>query len=199
MLIRSTFFQDERGWIDFFLSKTALILASVVVIAAIYHFALNMEEISYKKELDRLSAELLYYIDNVGSSSEETCVTYAIDFNHLPHFQYKTVEVLISCEYVIINANIDGKSIIAAKAPAFRVYPYSPSTLSNNLKSNYGSNGSINEPIRADYADIIKYLTSITKEVSFNTSNPIYIQKTFIYFTDDINVDKIGYVLVYQR
>jgi hypothetical protein len=194
----SSFFRDERAWVDFVLSKTALILASVVVIAAVYHFAVSMDEVNSQKELDMFSTELLSYIDKVGSSPDETNITYTFNGKHLSRFQGQPLEVLVSGEYVIINAKIDGRPIISAKTPAFRVYPYSPSILCNDLRSNYGSNGSITEPVRADHVDIIGYLTSRTREVSLNASKQVYIQKTFIYFTDNINVEKIGYVLVYQ-
>ncbi|WP_333786439.1 hypothetical protein [Methanomethylovorans sp.] len=194
----SGFLQDERAWVDFVLSKTALILASVVVIAAIYHFAVSMEEVNHQKELDVLSTELLSYIDKAGSSTDEVNITYTFNKEHLSHFQGQHLETLISGEYVVVYANIDGRSIISAKTPAFRVYPYPPSVLYDDLRSEYGSSGTITEPIRAEHADMIGYLTSRTDKVSFNASNQVYIQKTFIYFIGDVNVEKIGYVLVYQ-
>ena len=73
-----------------------------------------------------------------------------------------------------------------------------PSVLYDDLRSEYGSSGTITEPIRAEHADMIGYLTSRTDEVSFNASKQVHIQKTFIYFIGDVNVEKIGYVLVYQ-
>ncbi len=194
----SGFLQDERAWVDFVLSKTALILASVVVIAAIYHFAVSMDEVNHQKELDVLSTGLLSYIDKAGSSPDEVNITYTFNKEHLSHFQGQHLETLISGEYVVVYANIDGRSIISAKTPAFRVYPYPPSVLYDDLRSEYGSSGTITEPIRAEHADMIGYLTSRTDEVSFNASNQVYIQKTFIYFIGDVNVEKIGYVLVYQ-
>lgn len=198
MKVMSVFLQDERAWVDFVLSKTALILASVVVIAAVYHFAVSMEEVNRQKELDLLSTELLSYIDKAGSSPAEVNITYSFNKGHLSHFQEHQVDILISGEYVVMNADIDGRSIISAKTPAFRVYPYSPSILRNDLRSEYGLNGNITEPVRAEHTDIIGYLTSRTAEVSFDAGKQVHIQKTFIYFTDDINVEKIGYVLVYQ-
>ncbi|MGD9778220.1 hypothetical protein [Methanomethylovorans sp.] len=194
----SGFLQDERAWVDFVLSKTALILASVVVIAAIYHFAVSMDEVNHQKELDVLSTELLSYIDKAGSSPDEVNITYTFNKEHLSHFQGQHLETLISGEYVVVYANIDGRSIISAKTPAFRVYPYPPSVLYDDLRSEYGSSGTIIEPIRAEHADMIGYLTSRTDEISFNASKQVYIQKTFIYFIGDVNVEKIGYVLVYQ-
>ena len=194
----SGFLQDERAWVDFVLSKTALILASVVVITAIYHFAVSMEEVSHQRELDVLSTELLSYIDKAGSSPDEVNITYTFNEEHLSHFQEHSTDILISGEYVVINADVDGRSLISAQTPAFRVYPYPPSVLYDDLRSEYGSSGTITEPIRAEHADMIGYLTSRTDEVSFNASERVYIRKTFIYFTDDINVEKIGYVLVYQ-
>lgn len=194
----SGFLQDERAWVDFVLSKTALILASVVVIAAIYHFAVSMDEVNHQKELDVLSTELLSYIDKAGSSTDEVNITYTFNKEHLSHFQGQHLETLISGEYVVVYANIDGRSIISAKTPAFRVYPYPPSVLYDDLRSEYGSSGTITEPIRAEHADMIGYLISRTDEVSFNASKQVYIQKTFIYFIGDVNVEKIGYVLVYQ-
>jgi hypothetical protein len=198
MKAMSDFFHDERAWMDFVLSKTALILASVVVIAAVYHFAVSMEEVNRQKELDLLSTELLSYIDTVGSSADEMNITYTFNKEHFSHFQEQQADIIISAEYIFINANTDGRSIISAKTPAFRVYPYSPSILYNDLRSEYGSNGSITGPIRAEHTDIIGYLTSRTDEVSFDADKQVHIQKTFIYFTDDINVERIGYVLVYQ-
>ncbi len=194
----SKFLRDERAWVDFILSRTALILASVVVIAAVYHFAVSIQEVNSQKELDLLSTELVSYIDKAGSSPDELNITYDFNKEYLPYFQGQQLEAMISSEYVVVNANINGRPIISAKTPAFRVYPYSYMALCNDLRSEYGSNGSMVEPISANHTDIIGYLTSRTREVNFNTSNPVYIQKTFIYFTDNINVEKIGYVLVYQ-
>lgn len=194
----SGFFHDESAWVDFVLSRTALILASVVVIAAVYHFAVSMEELNRQKELDLLSTELLSYIDKAGSSPDLMNMTYSFNKDHLSHFEGQQVHILISGEYIVINANIDGRSMISAKTPAFRVCPCPPSILHSDLRQKYGSNGSITEPLRANHTDIIRHLTSRTDEVSFDADKQIYIQKTFIYFADDINVERIGYVLVYQ-
>ncbi|WP_214044858.1 hypothetical protein [Methanomethylovorans sp.] len=194
----SDLLQNERAWVDFVLSKTALILASVVVIAAIYHFAVTMNEVSQQRELDMLSTELLTYIDKVGSSPDEVNVTYTFNKERFSNYQKQRTTIFISGEYIVINADIDGRCIISAKAPAFRVYPYSPSVLCDDLRSEYGSSGNITEPIRAEHADVIGYLTARTGEVSIDTSDQVHIQKIFIYFVDDLNVEKIGYVLVYQ-
>jgi hypothetical protein len=194
----SVFIHDNRAWMDFVLSKTALILASVVVIAAVYHFAVSMEQMDRQKELDMLSSELLSYIDKVGSSPYETNITYTFNAGHLSYLQGQQFEISISGEYVVIDTIIDGRSMISARTPAFRVYPYSPSILYNDLRSEYGANGSIMEPISSEHTDIVRYLTSRADEVTFNASEQFYIQKTFIYFNNNINVEKIGYVLVYQ-
>ncbi|MCC7576196.1 MAG: hypothetical protein KK926_05100 [Methanomethylovorans sp.] len=194
----SVFLHDERAWVDFVLSKTALILASVVVIAAVYHFAVSMEHMDRQKELDMLSTELLSNIDKVGSSPYESNITYKFNAEHLSYLQGQQFEISISSEYVAIDTNIDGRSMISARTPAFRVYPYPPSILYNDLRSEYGTNGTIMEPISAEHKDIIGFLASRANEVSFDASEQFYIHKTFIYFADDINVEKIGYVLVYQ-
>lgn len=194
----SRFVHDERAWMDFVLSKTALILASVVVIAALYHFAVSMAELNSQKELDLLSTELVSYIDKVGSSPSEKSLVYSFNGEKLPFFRGQQVQALISGEYLIINAKVDGKQIISAKTPAFRIFPYPPSTLHNELESRYGSNGTIAEPVMTGHSDIIDYLTLRTKEVSLNTSKQVNIQKTFVYTTDGTKVEKVGYVLVYQ-
>ena len=194
----SKFLRDERAWVDFVLSRTALILASVVVIAAVYHFAVSIQEVNRQKELDLLSTELVSYIDKAGSSPYEVNFTYNFNKEQLSHFQGQPLEAMISGEYVVISTNVDGRPIISAKTPAFRVYPYSHTTLYNDLRSEYGSSGTMSEPVRANHTDIIEYLTSTTTDVSFNASNPINIHKTFIYFASNTNVEKIGYVLFYQ-
>ena len=198
MKARSKFLRDERAWVDFVLSRTALILASVVVIAAVYHFAVSIQEVNRQKELDLLSTELVSYIDKAGSSPYEVNFTYNFNKEQLSHFQGQPLEAMISGEYVVISTNVDGRPIISAKTPAFRVYPYSHTTLYNDLRSEYGSSGTMSEPVRANHTDIIEYLNSRTTDVSFNASNPTNIHKTFIYFVSNTNVEKIGYVLFYQ-
>ena len=60
---------DDSAWADFLISKAALILASVILFAAIFHLAASFKELEIQEQLDILARDFKTAVDMVGSSN----------------------------------------------------------------------------------------------------------------------------------
>ena len=195
---------DQSGWIDFTLSKIALIIASVIIISAAFQLASDFKDVGRENELGVIALDLKSAVDNAGSDTFDAGVvrTYSFDmerFNFDNHFY--EINAYISGEYVRMTATDDGKTIHAVKPLTFRVLPFNDSTLRNELVDRFGHDGTMNDPIASDYTMIVDFLSQKSaNELMLNTSMPVYIQKTFTYAIPitDSGVNKIDYVLVHQ-
>ena len=196
---------DKSGWIDFTLSKIAMIIASVIIISAAFQLAADFKDMGREKELGVIAFDIKSAVDNVGSDTFEAGVmrTYSFDMESLSFKNgFYNVDAFISGEYVRITATTgDGKIIHAVKPLTFRVLPFNESTLQSELADRFGHAGTMDDPIASDYTMVVEFLSQMsTNEVILNTSIDVYIQKTFTYVIPitDSGVNKLDYVLVHQ-
>lgn len=63
------FAHDDSAWADFLISKAALILASVILFAGIFHLAASFKELEIQEQLDFLARDFKTAVDMVGSSN----------------------------------------------------------------------------------------------------------------------------------
>lgn len=66
------FVRDNSAWADFLISKAALILASVVLFAALFHLAAGFKELEAQEQLDFLALDFKTAVDKVGSGNSES-------------------------------------------------------------------------------------------------------------------------------
>ncbi|MDO9517155.1 MAG: hypothetical protein Q7J10_03795 [Methanosarcinaceae archaeon] len=201
---QKSIFYDQSGWIDFTLSKIAMIIASVIIIAAVFQLAADFKDMGRENELGVIALDLKSAVDNVGSDTFDAGVmrTYSFDMERFSFDNRFEINAYISGEYVRMTATTnDGRIIHAVKPLTFRVLPFNESTLRSELAGRFGHDGTMDDPIASDYTMIVDFLSQTsTNEVMLNTSMPVYIQKTFTYVIPITypGVNKIDYVLVHQ-
>lgn len=200
---RRSIIDDQSGWIDFTLSKIAMIIASVIIIAAAFQLAADFKDMGRENELGVIALDLKSALDNVGSDTFDAGVmrTYSFDMERFSFDNdFYDVNASISGEYVRMTATIsDGRSIHAVKPLTFRVLPFNESTLRSELSDSFGQDGTVDDPIVSDYITVVDVLAQTSaNEVMLNTSMDIYIQKTFICINTGNGVNKLDYVLVHQ-
>jgi hypothetical protein len=61
--------RDNSAWADFLISKAALILASVILFAALFHLAASFKELEAQEQLDFLARDFKTAVDTVGSGN----------------------------------------------------------------------------------------------------------------------------------
>lgn len=200
---RRSIIDDQSGWIDFTLSKIAMIIASVIIIAAAFQLAADFKDMGRENELGVIALDLKSAVDNVGSDTFDAGVvrTYSFDMERFSFDNdFYDVNASISGEYVRMTATTsDGRSIHAVKPLTFRVLPFNESTLQSELAGRFGHDGTVDDPIVSDYTTVVDVLAQTSaNEVMLNTSMSVYIQKTFICINTGNGVNKLDYVLVHQ-
>ena len=200
---RRSIIDDQSGWIDFTLSKIAMIIASVIIIAAAFQLAADFKDMGRENELGVIALDLKSAVDNVGGDTFDAGVmrTYSFDMERFSFDNdFYDVNASISGEYVRMTATTsDGRSIHAVKPLTFRVLPFNESTLQSELAGRFGHDGTVDDPIVSDYTTVVDVLAQTSaNEVMLNTSMDVYIQKTFICINTGNGVNKLDYVLVHQ-
>ena len=200
---RRSIIDDQSGWIDFTLSKIAMIIASVIIIAAAFQLAADFKDMGRENELGVIALDLKSAVDNVGGDTFDAGVmrTYSFDMERFSFDNdFYDVNASISGEYVRMTATIsDGRSIHAVKPLTFRVLPFNESTLQSELAGRFGHDGTVDDPIVSDYTTVVDVLAQTSaNEIMLNTSMSVYIQKTFICINTGNGVNKLDYVLVHQ-
>jgi len=199
---RKCIIDNQSGWIDFTLSKIAMIIASVIIIAAAFQLAADFKDMGRENELGIIALEFKCAVGNVGSDTFEAGVvrTYSFDMEKFSFDNnFYDVNASISGEYVKMTGTTNGgRSIHAVKPLTFTVLPFNESTLRSELTDKFSQNGSIDEPIDSDYTTVVEFLSQTnTNEVTLNTSMDVYIQKTYTYI-NGTGVNKLDYILVHQ-
>ncbi|HJH29542.1 MAG TPA: hypothetical protein C5S51_07610 [Methanosarcinaceae archaeon] len=200
---RINIIDDQSGWIDFTLSKIAMIIASVIIIAAAFQLAADFKDMGRENELGVIALDFKSAVDNVGSDTFDAGVvrTYSFDTERFSFDNdFYDVNASISGEYVRMTATASGgRSIHAVKPLTFRVLPFNESTLQSELAGSFGHDGTVDDPIVSDYTTVVDVLSQTSaNEVMLNTSMDVYIQKTFICINTGNGVNKLDYVLVHQ-
>ena len=194
---------DQSGWIDFILSKIALIIASVIIISATFQLAADFKDVGLEHELGILALDFKSNVDNPGSDTFDSGIrrTYSFDMEKFgSETGFYNVNAAISGEYVEITATAHGgRQIHAVKPLMLKVLPFNESTLRYELKDEYGHNGTIEDLITSDYLTVAGFLSQKSADkVMLNTSTGVFIQKTIIYVETDNGVYDLEYTLVYQ-
>ncbi|MCQ1535447.1 hypothetical protein FTO70_07050 [Methanosarcina sp. KYL-1] len=195
---------DESAWADFLLSKAALIVASIVLFAALFHLAAGFGALEARDRLDFLARDFKAAVDGVGTMNfpaEPSEAAYSFEENEVflaSPFE-KGIEVYVSGEYVRLDGEFDGKDLRAVKPFAFRVLPFNETLLLEKLLSRFGVEGREESPLPANYSEIEAYLSALgMEETVLDTDKTIFIKKEFIYVQEGGKVSAFGCVLVYQ-
>ena len=206
------FVRDNSAWADFLISKAALILASVILFAALFHLVAGFEGLEAQEQLDSLARDFKTAVDETGSKNfqREFQQEFQGEFQESSYcFEEKEifrdspfggdVKIRVSGEYVYLEAEADGKSFRAVRPFAFRVLPFNESVLQENLRIRFGAEGSRAAPLIADYPEVEAFLQVLgTKEAVLDPGKNISLKKELIYVKDREGVSAFGYILIYQ-
>ncbi|MCD4703462.1 MAG: hypothetical protein K8R64_04090 [Methanosarcinaceae archaeon] len=191
---------DRSAWIDFVLSKTALIIASVILISASYQLAQDLGGQHMEQELDVIALGLKYAIDDVGSLSYTGNEGHTYTFDRVDLGWEQPIKAYVSSEYVRIEALHQERPIHSVVPMTFRMLPFNESTLRNLLSINFaGQNGSMQEPLNSDCDQVMGTLAQTGSwEILLNTSKTVCMKKTPIYIQNNSEVSSLDLILVYQ-
>lgn len=197
---REGIWKERCGWVDFTLSKTALILASVIIISAMYHLEADLGNLNTEIELNAIALDFKSAINDVGNEGFEIAPirTYSFDLTR-KNIDKTDLDVYISGEYVRIETETDERTFYAVKPLTFRTLTFDEKTLRNELANRFEHNGSKKNPIISNPTEVIDFLSSKgTQEVLLDKEKEIHIQKTSVYVNTNDGVNKLDCVLVYQ-
>lgn len=198
------FSNDTNAWIDLILSKTALIFASIIILAALYHLTAELQQVDKQRQLDAIAQDFRSAIDSTGKSPYGTSpanTSYFFDPYRRDGQFNSQLKASVSGEYVSVLHEEDDKSIYAVKPLSYRTLPYNDSEIRDKLLDHFSASGDLNDPIMPPftYPNVTDFLTSLgTKEENLNTSTKVHIVKTLIHINNGTEVKKLDYVLVYQ-
>jgi len=220
------FAQDDSAWADFLISKAALILASVILFAGIFHLAASFKELEIQEQLDFLSRDFKTAVDMIGSSNSGSdnlrpdnsgsdnsdpgnpgsnnlqadgyyCFEDEEIFRNSPFME--DLKIKVSGEYICLETKYRERSFRAVKPFTFRVLPFNESVLHEKLSTKFGAQGGEETPLTADYAEIEAFLQAVgTDEAVLDPNEKISLKKELIYVKDEQGISAFGCVLVYQ-
>lgn len=218
------FTADNSAWADFLISKAALILASIILFAGLFHLVADFKDFETQKQLDSLAWDFQNAVDKVGAknfqekvskwspqdsfdeSSDESsdqfkkisyCFNEKAGFRNLP-FE-KDLKIRVSGEYVSLEAESDGRSFSAVRPFAFRVLPFNESVLQEKLHTGFGADGNPASPLTDDYEEIEAFIRMLgTEEAVLDPEVNISLRKKLIYVKEDEGVSAFACILIYQ-
>ncbi len=196
--------EDESAWADFLISKAALIIASAVLFAALFHLGAGFRGLEAGEELDAVARDFKAAVDEVGAESfrgESSDALYHFEeFGRLQASPFeREVEAYVSGEYFRLEIDIDGKTVMEVKPFTFRVLPFNETALREKLLDRFGAEGSREDPLPADYPEIKEYLSAIgTTEKELDIAKDVSIRKEFIYVKEGEEVSGFACILIYQ-
>lgn len=216
---------DNSAWADFLISKAALILVSIVLFVALFHLIAEFKDLEAQQQLESLAQDFKTRVDETGTkslqeefpnkfsgSSQETFDSHeAPDSQGVYNYRFsdkdvfralpfrEDVKVLVSGEYVCLEAKSDERIYRAVKPFAFRVLPCSEPMIQDKLRMRFGAEGSEKSPLKADYKEVLTYLQDMgTQETILDPEEYISIKKENLYISDREGVFTFGCILVYQ-
>ncbi|MDY0386684.1 MAG: hypothetical protein RBT65_06035 [Methanolobus sp.] len=195
---------DDTAWVDLLLSKTALIIATVVIIAAVYHLGSISSDMVKKNELEVIAIDLASNIDSVGtvhSGTDNAVKIYNFDSSAVQEIDSNRLNISVSGEYVSCTFSDDGNKLSAVRPLNYRTLPFSPKNLRNILTREFSADGNSSQPVNSifPYTDLTEFLSiAAAEELSLNISKEVNIEKTQVFVTDGNEVNELEYVLVYQ-
>jgi hypothetical protein len=205
------FARDDSAWADFLISKAALILASIILFATLFHLVAGFEDLEAQEQLDSLARDFKNAVDETGARNfqEESQQEFQGDQESSYCFEENELfrdspfggdlKIRVSGEYVYLEAEADGKRFSAIRPFAFRVLPFNESVLQENLRIRFRAEGSRRVPIIADYREVEAFLQVLgTKEAVLDPGKNISLNKELIYVKDQEGASAFGYILIYQ-
>ena len=198
------FIADDRAWIDLLLSKVALIFASIIILAALYHLAADAGRMNHDRQLDAIAQDFRSAIDSAGKSSYEAGGKIYIFDAYKKHGSFGSgLNASVSGEYVSVSFEEKGRRYGSVKPLMYKTLPLSEDEVRGELMGAFSANGNISQPIPASYGYIAvaEFLAALgTKEENLNTSIEVHIEKTLVYIQNlnGTEVKELEYILVYQ-
>lgn len=195
---------DERAWVDLLLSKVALILAGVIILAALYHLAVDAGRMNQDRQLEVIAQDFRSAIDSAGRDSYGAGgKNYSFD-PYEYHGRFGSgLNVSVSGEYVTASFDEKGRRYTSVKPLTYKTLPFSETEVRKELMDAFSAAGTLGQPIPAPIGpeNLMEFLATLgTKEKNLNISIPVHIEKTLIY-TYNLNgtgVKELEYILVYQ-
>ncbi|KGK99408.1 hypothetical protein LI82_05280 [Methanococcoides methylutens] len=189
-------FKDRNGWIEFTLSKAALMITSIILLAAFYQIGADFSDIQMQRQLDSEAIALKASIDNVGSISPDSIrqnSTYSFSSGY-------PINAFISSEYIRFEMTHREDIIHSVKPLTFRTIPLNETEMRTFLSNNFnGQPGTFEHPLITNTNTIIEVISTVgTQEVILNTGKIVNIEKTSIYLKNDSEVNRLEVILVHQ-
>jgi len=195
---------DERAWIDLLLSKVALILASVIILAALYHLAADAGRMNHDRQLEVIAQDFRSAIDSAGRDSDGAGgKNYSFD-PYEYHGRFGSgLNASVSGEYVTASFDEKGRKYTSVKPLTYKTLPFSEAEVRKELTDAFSAAGTQGQPIPASIGPerLTGFLATLgTKEKNLNISTPVHIEKTLIYAynLNGTGVKELEYILVYQ-
>jgi hypothetical protein len=210
------FTADNSAWADFLISKAALILASIILFAALFHLVAGFEDFETQKQLDYLARDFKTAVDQAGArnfqekSSAGSLEESPGEFKEISYcfsekevfraFPFRDdVKINVSGEYITLEVESSERTFRAVRPFAFRILPFNESVLQERLSTRFGAKGSNDSPLTANYAEVKAFIQLLgTKEASINPEENVSLKKELIYIRDEEEVSTFACILIYQ-
>ncbi|WP_135611187.1 hypothetical protein [Methanococcoides sp. AM1] len=189
-------FRNRSGWIEFTLSKAALMITSIILLAAFYQIGADFSDIQMQRQLDSEVLDLKMSIDDIGSISPDSIRQYST----YPFNSEYPINAFISGEYIRFETTYHEQNIHSVKPLAFRTIPLNETEMRTILSNNFnGQHGTLELPLITDTPTILEVISTVgSQEVMLNTGKIVHIEKTSIYLKNDSEVNRLEVVLVHQ-
>jgi hypothetical protein len=203
---------NSSAWADFLISKAALILASVIIFAALFHLVTGFKNFETQKQLDYIALDFKKAVDEAGAGNiqEEYTEGNSEEFKEISYYfnereafraspYGRDIKIAVSGEYVSLKAKSHGRNFSTARPFTFRIIPSSESVFREKLLSKFGAEGSKKRPLTASYTEIQAFIQMLgTEEAILNPEERISLKKELIYVEDEEGVSTFACILVYQ-
>jgi len=212
-MLKLKFLNDNRGAISWLLTQIGLMLAAGVLLGAIASLTFYSD---WQKEAEakNIASNFAAAVESMDLKEFQGQTIYMF-----PQKNYH-YEVEISKDYITVmreggttTDKIVGRERLIIKPyirPAGRNWKWNGSEeLHDFLKNEYGHSGCVDDAFPENQKDIItnymkNELSHTATELASNPlritniDEPVFIEKTFIYFRDSGNLEREGFVIVHQ-
>ncbi len=198
------FIENDSGILGLTLSQIGLVVASMVLIAAVFSFVFQND---WKKEaeLENIASEFSTTVECMDSKFFEN-----VELFVFPDKKY-CYNVSISTEYISVASELNnGDEFLVRERFLVQIWPQKKDStwigtdeLHKYLKDTFGNSGNFTDPVLN--ASVVKsYLaTKFTNDAADLASNPLYVttdkavlvDKAIVYYNDG---EKQGFTFVYQ-
>ncbi|MDH7516824.1 MAG: hypothetical protein QHH19_00495 [Candidatus Thermoplasmatota archaeon] len=212
----SKFTNDEKGIMGLTLSQIGLIVATGVILAAVFSL-IFLNDWQRNAELKNIA--------NVFSTLVEGAETKFFEETTVFNFPKKDYDynVSISSEYIVVSAKGKfGNEIFCKERFLIKPWPQKKNSpwfgrigLHNYLKENFGNSGNVSDPIKKIYIDDVKNyfkdeMENLNKSFALSPfyilrNKTVYIENAFVYYDNNDNNfwddadEKQVFIFVYQK